>query len=102
MLTRRTLLPLAAAAAILPALQLQADDGFITITDDGEFITSPMPPGNTMIEVKLRDGSITRSWFDHNIMEAGDFDFMTVNAEGDDAGDDTLRDQVVAWRPMAD
>ena len=91
-------------AALVAAPMLLAsdfsDDGFIALTDDGEFMTCPLPQIETIVEVKLRDGSIVRSMFDSHIMEAGDWDFATVTAD-DEYGDESLADKVVAWRPIA-
>lgn len=56
---------------------------FITIVDDGEHITTPMPPDETVVEVKLTDGRITRAWYSCNIMDAGDWDFLPVLPEAE-------------------
>jgi hypothetical protein len=76
---------------------------FITITDDGEeCITSPMPPDETVVEVRLKDGSAARAWYSCNIMDAGDWDFLPMPADADepDIEADSIADQVVAWRPL--
>lgn len=72
---------------------------FITITDDGERITSRMPPDETVVDVRLQDGSTTRAWYSCNIMDAGDWDFVPVGADDEpDMEADSIADQVVAWR----
>lgn len=102
MLTRRTLVSVSAATAAafaLPPAAYAGDDGFITLTEDGEYMTCKLPAAETVVEVKLRDGSIVRSMFDSNIMESGDWDFATVTAD-DEYGDESIADKVVAWRPI--
>ena len=76
-----------------------SERAFISLTDDGERFTCPMPASDSVVEVKLSDGSIQRAYYDSNIMEAGDWDFVEVdeNDEPLDAGD-SLADRVVAWR----
>jgi hypothetical protein len=69
---------------------------FTELTDDGDKMTCPMPADETVVEVRLRDGSIVRAWYSCNIMEAGDFDFLPVD---DDDGEpkfeaDSIADQV--------
>lgn len=76
---------------------------FITITEDAERITSKMPAAETVVEVKLRDGTITRAWFDSNIMENGDWDFVPVKPDGEpDIENDSMADKVLAWRPLSE
>lgn len=77
---------------------------FIEITTDSahEYITSPMPPDETIVEVKLFDGTTRLAWFSKNIMDAGDFDFLPVE-EGEDEPDierESIAEQVKAWRPV--
>lgn len=58
-----------------------------------------MPASESVVEVRLRNGSITRAFYDCNIMEAGDWDFMPADADGEPIDDaDSIADQVVAWR----
>ena len=102
MLTRRALVSASAATAAafaLPAVAYAGDDGFIRLTNDGEFMTCKLPASETIVEVKLLDGSIARAMFDCPIMEPGDWDFATATAD-DELGDDSLADQVIAWRPI--
>lgn len=75
---------------------------FITIANDGEHITSKMPADETIVEVQLKDGSTCPAWYSCNIQEAGDWDFLPVEPGTDepDMMEDSLADQVVAWRPM--
>lgn len=73
---------------------------FITITDDGERMTCKMPPAETIVDVLLADGRIIPAWYDSNIMDAGDWDFVPVE-DGQDEPDinaDSIADQVIAWR----
>lgn len=77
---------------------------FIEITTEivQERITSPMPTDETIVEVRLADGTVRRAWFSTNIMEAGDYDFLPIE-DGEDEPDierDSIADQVVAWRPL--
>ena len=61
------------------------------------------PPDETIVEVKLRDGSTRLAWYSCNIMDAGDYDFIPVE-EGEDEPDinrDSIADQVVEWRPRS-
>lgn len=76
---------------------------FITITDDGEHITSTMPPDETVVEVRLKDGTICPAWYSKDIQEAGDWDFLPVEPGTDepDMMEDSIADKVVAWRPIA-
>ncbi len=104
MLNRRTFQHgVAAIAATTVALSVPfvdaAEGGFILLTDDGEAMTCPLPPAETLVEVKLRDGSVTRSWFDCHIMDAGDWDFASVTLDGE-YGDESIADQVIAWRKI--
>lgn len=76
---------------------------FIEITDDGERITSKMPPDETVVVVRLKDGSTVRAWYSCNIMDAGDWDFVPVGFDGEPIMDaDSIADQVAAWRPQFD
>lgn len=73
---------------------------FVKITDDGELITSKMPPDETIVEVQLADGSTMLAWYSCNLMEAGDWDFVPVK-EGEDEPNmnaDSIADKVVGWR----
>lgn len=69
-----------------------------------ERITSPMPADESIVEVRLQDGTVRRAWFSKNIMGPGDYDFLPIE-EGQDEPDiqhvDSIADQVVAWRPLA-
>lgn len=79
-----------------------ADFTEITVDPTSDYITSPMPADESVVEVRLRDGTTRRAWFGCNIMDAGDFDFVPVD-EGDDepgAETDSIADQVAAWRPL--
>lgn len=72
---------------------------FVTITNDGEHITSPMPPDETVVEVQLKDGSTVRAWYSCNIMDAGDWDFLPALTDDEpDMDADSIADEVVAWR----
>ena len=72
---------------------------FTQITYDGDYVTSPMPPDETVVEVKLKDGTERLAWYGQNIMEAGDFDFVPVESRDDEPGDaESIAGQVVAWR----
>lgn len=104
MLTRRQISIGAAATATLLACGAHAlpGDGFIALSDDGERMTCPMPPGETVVDVRLRDGTITQAFFDRDIMDAGDFDFMPVKPDGEpDIEADSIADNVIAWRHRA-
>lgn len=73
--------------------------GFIEITNDGHRITSAMPNDETVVDVMLRDGSVTRAWYSRDIMERGDWDFVLVDEDGEPDGDaDSIAAEVVAWR----
>lgn len=104
MLTRRQLSIGAIATASLVACGIStahADD-FIVLTDDGEHMTCPMPPSETVVDVRLRNGKIAQAFYDCNIMEAGDFDFVPVGSDGEpDIDADSIADQVIAWRALA-
>lgn len=79
---------------------------FIEITTEvmQERITSPMPADETIVEVRLQDGTVRRAWFSKNIAEAGDYDFLPVE-EGQDEPNiehvESIADQVAAWRPLS-
>lgn len=74
-------------------------DGFIGLTDDGEHMTCQMPPGETVVDVRLHNGMVMQAFYDHNIMESGDWDFVPVGSDGEpDIEGDSIADQVVAWR----
>jgi hypothetical protein len=53
---------------------------FINLTDDGEHFTCPLPPDETIVEVRLLDGTTRLAWYSCNIMEAGDYDFVPNRA----------------------
>jgi hypothetical protein len=104
MLNRRQTLTGAAAIAGVLACGASAApaDGFISLADDGEHMTCPMPPGETVVDVRLRDGRIMQAFYDHNIMEAGDWDFVPVGPDGEpNIEADSVADQVTAWRRQA-
>lgn len=68
--------------------------------DDAK-VLSRMPADESVVEVKLHDGTIQRAWFGCNIMDAGDYDFVPV--DGNDEPDlerDSIADKVVAWRAL--
>jgi hypothetical protein len=103
-MNRRKMIALGAATLVASTIhghKLSAD-GFIEITNDGEFITSPMPPDETIVEVRLTDGSICRAWYSCNIMEADDWDFLPVKQDDPDMEPDldaeSIADNVIAWR----
>jgi hypothetical protein len=102
MLSRRQTLTGIAAVALLPEVTAKPADGFIVLSDDGERMTCLMPHGETILEVKLRDGTIVKSFYDSDIMEAGDFDFLPLGSDGEpDLEANSISDQVVAWRRIA-
>ena len=71
---------------------------FISITYDGSWVTSRMPADESLVEIRLKDGTLTKAFFSCNIMEAGDWDFIPVD-EDDEPGDgESLAASVVAWR----
>ena len=77
---------------------------FTTITYDEAYerVTSPMPADETVVRVKLKDGTETDAWFSCNIMEPGDWDFLPVLGDGEpDMAADSIMDKVVAWRRLA-
>lgn len=76
-------------------------DDWTTITEDGERITCAMPADETIVEVKLQDGTTCPAWYSQNIMEAGDWDFVPVEPGTDepDLMADSIASGVVAWRP---
>lgn len=75
---------------------------FTTITNDGSRITSPMPPDETVVEVRLHDGRVMQAWHSCNLMEAGDWDFIPVLPDGEpDFEASSIADRVEAWRPAA-
>jgi hypothetical protein len=67
-----------------------------------EYITSPMPADETIVEVRLKDGTIRRAWYSCNIMEADDFDFIPMEEDEDEPNleRDSIADEVIAWRPL--
>jgi hypothetical protein len=75
---------------------------FITITDDGVRITAPMPADETVVEVKLRDGTVCPAWYSQNIQEPGDWDFVAVEPGTDepDLMADSIAADVIAWRKL--
>lgn len=77
---------------------------FIEITTDAkqECITSKMPADETIVEVRLKDGTVRLAWYSRDIMEPGDFDFLPIEA-GEDEPDierDSIAADIVAWRPV--
>jgi hypothetical protein len=74
---------------------------FIEITTEvaQEVITSKMPADETIVEVRLSDGSVCLAWFSCNIMEAGDYDFLPIKDGEPDMEAESIADKVVAWRP---
>lgn len=77
-------------------------NGFIEIVEDGKRITSPMPADETIVEVRLKDGTICPAWYSQNIQEAGDWDFVSIEPGTDepDLMADSIAGDVVAWRPL--
>lgn len=76
---------------------------FIPITDDGTNITSRMPADESVVEVKLDDGTTARAWYGCNIMDAGDWDFVPLAPDETEPGDqDSIAERVVAWRYFGD
>lgn len=76
---------------------------FIEIKEDGEgVVAAKWPAAETVVEVRLKDGTVRLAWFDCNIMETGDWDFVPVEDEfGDHTIDgDSIAHDVVAWRPI--
>ena len=75
---------------------------FIAIVDDGDHITCPMPADETVVEVRLKDGTICPAWYSHNIQEAGDWDFVPLEpgTNEPDLMADSIADKVAAWRPL--
>lgn len=71
---------------------------FIEITEDGDRITSPMPPDETIVEVRLKDGATCLAWYSCNIMDAGDWDFLPIKEGEPDMDAESIADQVAAWR----
>ncbi|HEU4984952.1 MAG TPA: hypothetical protein VFT58_04880 [Nitrososphaera sp.] len=73
--------------------------GFITITNDGYRITSNMPDDETVVEVRLEDGTVSRAWYSCNIMDYGDWDFLPVDQDDEPNMEaNSIAAQVVAWR----
>jgi hypothetical protein len=73
---------------------------FIELTDDGERMTCKMPADETVVEVRLQDGTVKRAYYSCNIMEPGDFDFIPVDDEDEPLIEgDSLIDKIEAWRP---
>jgi hypothetical protein len=66
---------------------------FIMITENGEQITSQMPPDETEVEVLPKDGSTRLAYYACNISESGDYDFMP-----DDDLSTSIADDVVGWK----
>lgn len=64
----------------------------------------PFPPprgprDESIVEVKLRDGTERLAWFSKNISEPGDWDFVPVEPGQDEPGDaESIGHDVVAWR----
>lgn len=73
--------------------------GWVPLTCKDEQMTCRMPADETVVEVMLNDGTVCRSWFGSNIMEAGDWDFLPVHDDDEpDDKADSLAGRVVAWR----
>jgi hypothetical protein len=72
------------------------------LTDDGEKFTCRMPGDETIVEVRLRDGTERLAWYACNIMDAGDFDFLPIDPGRDEPDIDSVESiasDVTAWRP---
>lgn len=95
-ITRRALIGAASALVIVPT----PSDGFIVLTDDGEHLTCKMPGDETVVEVKLKDGTVCPAWYSQGIQETGDWDFVPIEPGTDepDLMADSLADRIVAWR----
>jgi hypothetical protein len=72
----------------------------ITFDQEGDRVTSPMPADESIVDVRLADGSTTKAWYSCDIMESGDWDFVPVKGDEPDMDADSIADQVVAWRPL--
>ena len=68
---------------------------FIKIVEEGDHIAAPMPLDNTIVEVRLKDGSVCRAL---HLRSDGDSDFYRV-IDGKPAED--IYSLVVAWRRLA-
>ena len=67
---------------------------WIEITED-----SALPESEQIVEVKLFNGFTGRALFDCNIQDAGDWDLMPLDENGD-AGPYSVADDAMAWRPI--
>lgn len=73
----------------------------IVYDNDGNVLCPAWPVDETVVEVKLKDGSMRHAWFGCHLMEPGDFDFVPVDDNDEIIEDaDSLVDEVVAWRPI--
>lgn len=73
---------------------------FIPITFEGDHVTSKMPAAETVVEVMLTYGEKQLAWFDADIMEKGDWDFLPVGPDNEPIIEaDSLAEQIVSWRP---
>ncbi|MBZ9807644.1 hypothetical protein [Mesorhizobium sp. ESP-6-2] len=76
-------------------------EAFIELSDDGERMTCKMPADETVVEVRLVDGSVQLAYYSANNMEPGDWDFIAVDADGEPTLEaPSLIDRVAAWRPQ--
>lgn len=74
---------------------------FILLTHDEEDkMTCPMPEDCSIVEVLFKDGSIDRAYFEKNIMEAGDWDFIEVDNNDEPLIIDgfSYSDTIKGWR----
>lgn len=78
---------------------LPEEPAFTQIIFEGEHVASKMPAAETVVEVMLTYGERRLAWFDANISEPGDWDFLPVGPDNEPIIDaDSLADQIVAWR----
>lgn len=69
------------------------------LTHKDERMTCPMPTDETVVEVMLQDGGVYHAWYSCNLMEAGDWDFVPVDADDEpDLDAESLGGRVIAWR----
>ena len=68
---------------------------FITLTEDGEIFTCKMPADESVVEVRLKDGSICRAFFSFD--DEG-CDFAPVGDDDEPTDGNSLLEQVEAWR----
>lgn len=78
-----------------------ADFNEITLDDTGEFYTNAFPADETVVEVRLDDGTVHLAWFACNIMEPGDHDWLPIDAAGEpDMEAESILNRVFAWRAL--